>query len=231
MTRARLNIQLILAVLILAATSLPPANAQNSPIYLVTYVEVEPNVLAAGVPLLQRYRDTGRKEDGNLRFDVLHETGHLNRFAILELWKDQFALDTHTKAESTLQFRKQLEEIQSAPYDERVLQALYVGSDRNERRAGMIYVLTHVDVMPSYEEDSRALLKAMHIDSVKDRDNISFNVLQQANRTNHFTIVDEWTNRGALDAHDEASHTRTFRERLSPMEGALYDERFYEALD
>jgi quinol monooxygenase YgiN len=56
-------------------------------------------------------------------------------------------------------------------------------------------------------------------------------VLQQANRTNHFTIVDEWTNRGALDAHDEASHTRTFRERLSPMEGALYDERFYEALD
>jgi hypothetical protein len=28
-----------------------------------------------------------------------------------------------------------------------------------------------------------------------------------------------------------AAHTRAFRERLSPIAGALYDERFYSALN
>ena len=37
--------------------------------------------------------------------------------------------------------------------------------------------------------------------------------------------------RKALNAHAMAAHTRAFREKLSPMAGALYDERFYKALN
>lgn len=226
-----MNIQLVLALAILAATFVAPAKAQGSPIYIVSYVEVEPDAVAAGAALLQRYCNASRKEDGNMRFDVLHEMARPSRFAILELWNDKSALDTHAKAASTLQFHKQLESIQSAPYDERVLHALYSGAVKNERRAGAIYVLTHVDVMPQYEEDTLALLKAMRIDTARDTGNISFDVLQQDNRANHFSVVEEWTDKGSLDTHAKAPHTRAFRKRLLPMEGALYDERFYEKSD
>jgi quinol monooxygenase YgiN len=64
-----------------------------------------------------------------------------------------------------------------------------------------------------------------------DDGNIAYEVLQQTNLANHFTLVEEWANRKALDAHIMAGHTRLFREKLSPMEGALYDERFYKVLD
>lgn len=65
----------------------------------------------------------------------------------------------------------------------------------------------------------------------KDYGNIDYEVLQQENRMNHFTVVEEWTNRKALDAHGTGAQTRAFRERLSPMLGALYDERFYNELN
>ena len=74
------------------------------------------------------------------------------------------------------------------------------------------------------------MLEAMSIDAAKDYGNISYEVLQQANRVNHFTVVEEWANKKALDAHAQAAHTRAFRERLLPMQGALYDERFYKRL-
>lgn len=35
----------------------------------------------------------------------------------------------------------------------------------------------------------------------------------------------------AVNAHAMAMHTRAFREKLMPIKGALYDERFYSALN
>jgi len=43
-------------------------------------------------------------------------------------------------------------------------------------------------------------------------------------------VVEVWANRKALDDHANAKHTRAFREKLSPMAGALFDERFYMVL-
>lgn len=71
----------------------------------------------------------------------------------------------------------------------------------------------------------------MSIDTSKDDGNIRYEVLQQANRVNHFTVVEEWTSRKMFDAHVIAAHTRAFRKQLLPMEGALYDERLYESLN
>ncbi len=45
------------------------------------------------------------------------------------------------------------------------------------------------------------------------------------------SMFDVWANRKALDGHAEATHARAFREKLSPLAGAFYDERFYKALD
>lgn len=213
-----------------AAAHAQPAHAQGSAAYLATYVEVMPDAVAAGAALLRQYRNASLNQDGNLRFDVLQEIGRPNRFAIVETWRDKAALDAHAAAASTLQFRDKLKAIADAPYDERVNNGLYVGPGKNESRPGAIYVLTHVDVIPAGKDDCMAALKAMSTDIANDPGNVGYAVLQQANRANHFTVVEAWTSRKALDAHAMAAHTRAFRTKLAPLAGALYDERLYKAL-
>jgi quinol monooxygenase YgiN len=226
----RFIFRLALGLTIAAAMLTRGASAQNGAVYLATYVDVMPNAVASGAALLKRYRDASLKEDGNLRFDVLQEIARPNRFAIVEAWRNKAALDAHAQSAGTVPFRDKLKTIQNAPYDERTNNALYIGQGQNENRAGAVYVLTHVDVIPPGKDDCMAALKAMSVDSANDSGNISYEVLQQANRSNHFTVVEEWTNTKALDAHAMAAHTRAFREKLVPIAGALYDERFYKAL-
>ena len=219
-----------IAMAIATAAVGPSAHAQTNAVYLVTFVEVMPNSVASGAALLKGYRDASHKEDGNLRFDVLQEIGRPNRFAIVEAWRDKAALDAHAQTAGTTQFRDKLKAIQDAPYDERVNNSLYLGQGPNENRTGAIYAVIHIDVIPPGKDECMAALKAMSVDSAKDPGNISYQVLQQANRANHFNVVEEWTNMKAFDGHAMAEHTRALRDKLVPMAGALYDERFYKAL-
>jgi quinol monooxygenase YgiN len=228
--RMGLIFQLGLTMVILAPVLAEPAHAQSSAVYVATYIDVLPNAVFSGAALLDRYREASRKQGGNLRFDILHEIARPDRFAILEVWQDKAALDSHDQAPSTLSFRDELKEIQSAPYDERVGSGTYVELAESESRVGTIYVLTHVDVTPEHLKDCLALLKTMSVDTPKDHGNISYEVLQQVARPNHFTVAEEWTSREALDAHTMVVHTRTFRDKLTPMAGALYDQRFYKEL-
>jgi quinol monooxygenase YgiN len=223
--------QLALIVPVLAAALGQSARAQGDGVFLVTYVEVMPNAVAPATALLRRHRDASRRDDGNLRFDVLSEIARPNRFVILEAWKDRTALDAHVQSAGSVQFNEQLNPIQDAPTDQRVNHALYLGQGTAMDRPGAIEVVTHVDVIPPGTDACLAALKAMSVDSPKDSGNISYQVLQQANRANHFAVLEEWTDRSAADAHAIAAHTRAFREKLTPIAGALYDERFYTALN
>jgi quinol monooxygenase YgiN len=219
------------ALLMATAALVPPAHAQGNAVFLATYIEVMPNAVTPGIALLKQYRDASSKEDGNLRAVALAEIERPNRFVIVEAWRDKAALEAHGQSAATLKFRDKLKPIADAPYDERVNNALYVTQGKNESQSDAIYVLTHVDVIPAGKDDCMAALKAMSIDTASDAGNISYEVLQQANRGNHFTVIEAWTNRKALDAHAMAAHTRVFREKISPVAGALYDERIYKALN
>lgn len=223
--------RILLGVTILAAPLAQSAHAQGSAVYFATYVETMPNAVASGVTLLKRYRDASRKDDGDLRFDAMQEIARPNRFVIVEAWRDKAALDAHAGGAGTLQFRDALKAIEDAPNDERVNNTLYIGQGKSESQVGAIYVVTHVDVIPPGKDDTMAALKAMSIDTANDPGNISYEVLQQANRGNHFTVVEAWTNKKALDVHATAAHTRAFRDKLTPVAGALYDERYYKALE
>ena len=216
-----------MAILAAAAT----AHAQDGGVYVVTYVDVMPSSVVSGTTLIKQYRDAGRKEGGSVRIEALHEIGRPNRFAIVELWKDKAARDAHVQAASTVQFRDKLKAIANAPYDERVNNGLYVGPARSQPAQGAVYVVTHVDVIPTSKDGCMELLKGMSADTPKDAGNLRYEVLQQPNRLNHFTVVEAWANPEGLDGHAMAAHTRAFREKLSPMAGALYDERFYSELD
>jgi quinol monooxygenase YgiN len=229
--RLRLILQVALAVAVMATTLAESANAQDSAVYLATYVEVIPNEEVSGAALLKRYRDASRKQDGNLRFEVLQEIARADRFAMLEVWKDKAARENHDKAAGSLSFRERFNAVRSAPCDVRTNNGIYVRPPKTKSKAGAIYVLTHVDVIPGHESDGLALLRAMRADTSEDHGSIAYEVLQQVDPANHFTLLAEWTNRKALDVHIMSEHTRLFRERLSPMQGALYDERFYRVLN
>jgi quinol monooxygenase YgiN len=214
----------------LAISAAAAAHAQDSGVYVVTYVDVMPSSVLSGATLLKQYRDASRKEDGSVRVAVLQELSRPNRFAIVEVWKDKPARDAHVAAASTVQFRDKLKAVANAPYDERINNGLYVGPAQGQSAKDAIYVLTHVDVVPPSKDGCMALLKDMSAETPKDAGNLRYDVLQQPNRLNHFTVFETWANNEALDGHAMAAHTRTFREKLAPMAGALYDERFYQEL-
>jgi quinol monooxygenase YgiN len=222
---------LVAGAAVLVALAGGAAYAQSGAVYAITYVEAMPNATNSGTTLLQRYRDASRKENGNLRTDALQEIAQPNRFAIVEIWKDKAASEAHDKAASSAELAEKLKTIGNAPFDRRLGNGLYVGSSRGVSQPKAVYVLTHVDVIPQNKDGCMALLKAMSVDTPKDPGNINYMVLQQANRGNHFIVFEIWANREALDGHAEAAHTRAFREKLSPMAGALYDERFYKSVD
>jgi len=224
-------IGMFIAMLIATATLAPSALAQSNAAYLATYVEVMPNAVVPGIALLKQYRDASLRQDGNLRAEALAEIERPNRFVVVEAWRDKAALDAHGQSAATLKFRDKLKPIADAPYDERITNALYVAQGKRDSQSGAVYVVTHVDVIPAGKDDCMAALKAMSVDTANDPGNISYEVLQQSNRGNHFTVIEAWTNRKALDAHAMAAHTRAFREKISPVAGALYDERIYKALN
>ncbi len=227
----RLFFQLAVWLAVLAAIPGNPAGAEDSATYIVTYVELMPSEITSGATLLEHYRDVSRGEPGNLRFDVLHEIARPNRFAILEVWRDNPAHDAHDQAAVTRQFHDKLKAIEDAPDDVRADKPLYMASAKTPAQTAAIYVVTHVDVIPPGKDDCMAALSAMTSDTAKDPGNIAYQVLVQDSRGNHFTVLEAWSSKAALAAHAMAAHTRSFREKLTPLAGALYDERLYRALD
>src|SRR6266700_6677056 len=82
-------------------TPSPPAPSQpapSGPAFCVTYFEVEPAAARKTGGLLRQFAGATRKEDGNVDFIALHESGRSGRFAIVEAWRDKAALDAHSAA-------------------------------------------------------------------------------------------------------------------------------------
>src|SRR2546422_96076 len=75
---------------------------------------------------------------------------------------------------------------------------------------GAVYVVTHVDVIPPRKDDGVAAVKQLADDSRKGDGNLRFEVVQQTNRPNHFTVVEIWKDAKAIDVHSMAATTRLF---------------------
>jgi len=229
----------LLVLAMTAAGPIPQASAQapatpppiEGPIYAVTYVEVMPTSRADALTALKRYREGARKEDGNLRCEVVSRIGQPHQFVILEVWKDQKAFEASGKSAGTMQMREKVQAIRNAPTDQRVHVPISVGPVPPGPAGDAVYVVTHVDVIPPRKDDGLAAVKQLGEDSRKAEGNVRFEVVQQTNRANHFTVVEIWKDAKAVDAHSMAEATRQFRDKLGPMSGALYDERMYRAVD
>jgi quinol monooxygenase YgiN len=169
-------------------------------------------------------------DSGLLRLAALQQSGRPDHFAILALWQDQDAFEAHAGAAHTCQCHDALQPLRVSPHDQRLHTALVTGSPPTTRLPGATYVLTHADAIPPAKDEALVLLMQLAEASRHEDGAMSFEVLQQRNRQNHFTLVELWRDRQALEAHAMAAHTRRFREQFQPMSGSLYDERLYEAL-
>ena len=197
--------------------------------YTVTYVEVGPAVTSQAVPVLKAYREAGSKDAGNTVFELLQGISRPNQFTVLGVWKDQKAYEAHAAAAHTKQMNEKLTPLLAAPNDTRQHNGLAVAPSKFSR--GAVYAVTHVDVIPPQRDNGVAAVKQLAEDSRKHDGNVRFDVWQQTNRPNHFTVVEAWNNRSSFDAHIVAPQTRSFRDKLVTMTGALYDERLYRAVD
>lgn len=261
---------LCLAVLSFGLT--PAAQAQtklsngtvlsDKPYFIVTYIEVASKSAGKAAALIKTQSAAGRKQPGNLRFEALQRIGQPNHFVILEAWADKDARNAHAKAAHTLAFRKALQPHLYNPYDERP----HVGLDAVDpakiktATASTLFVVTHVDIIPPEQfapckrqvsasgPCGNDLVLAMVKASRKHAGNMRLDVLTQANRANHMTVVEMWNNANDQKAHEVTRDVKNFRDGLfaispgsgvpadplflfNPLTGSLYDERFYKGID
>ena len=229
-------LRLLLGSIVTAALTvgLAPGAGADEPAaaYVVTYIEVVPAAAQEARGLLKAFRDASRREDGSLRFDALHRSERPNHFAIVESWKDQAAREAHGRSPATKEFREKLGRLLSAAYDERPHVPLSVGPTQAAATGkAVIWVVTHVDVIPTFKDQGTGLVKELAETSRKDAGNLRFDALTQSSRANHMTVVEAWQDRKAFDEHIAAAHVKKFREALGPMSGSLYDERLYLLID
>ncbi len=96
-----------------------PAAANDRATYVITHVDIGGQGTNAA-DLLKRLAETSRKEEGNLRFDVLQHSMRANHFTVVEAWQSQKAQDAHAAAAHTRQYRDGLAPISGSPLDERI---------------------------------------------------------------------------------------------------------------
>jgi len=232
------------------------------PYYIVTYIEVAPSSDDDVEDLLEDFVAASIEDDGVIRFEAVQREGRDNHFVLLEIWADQASRDSHAAADHTVAFRQALQPHLYNPYDERP----HVGLNTTDP-IGMaasnddyVYVVTHVDIIPpeQFPECSRqvdpagpcgnALVEQLADASRSHPGNLRFDVLTQANRPNHMTIVEMWSSDDDQEAHTVTDDVKNFRDTLSgivpgsgvaddplfvlnPLTGSLYDERLYELVD
>ncbi len=234
----------------------------DKPTFIVTYIEAAPADAEKAAALIKKHSAAVRKEPSNLRTEALRGTGRTNHFLLLEVWRDPAAREAHAKAPSTTAFRQALQPLLYSPYDERPHVGL-VAADPTKLPAGnseTVYVVTHVDIIPPEQFPpckrqvnpsgpcGNAMVEKLAADSRKHAGNKRFDVLTQANRPNHMTLVEMWDTAAAHNAHTINSDTKNFRDALAgippgsgvakdplfvlnPLTGSLYDEQLYKKID
>ncbi len=220
--------------------SLPQAGAQapaaetvdpDAPIYVVRYIDVLPSMKKAASAALKQVREACRADPGNLRCEIAERLEQQNQFVVLEIWKDQKALDAHgTNAAATAAHDK-IKPMLESPYDVRIHRGLSVAPPQSPPSGRITYAVTHVDVIPPRAADAVTLLTKMAEASRNEPGNGRLEVLQQLNRLNHFSVVEIWPNRKVFENHAASPAIIAFRNELQPMAGALYDQRLYKVPD
>ncbi|HEY6254587.1 MAG TPA: antibiotic biosynthesis monooxygenase [Xanthobacteraceae bacterium] len=224
----------LIAAAVLAAAAAAGAQAQTPGTEaprVITYIEVAPSAADAAADLLWRAAAASRKEAGSLRYEILQLIERRGQFAILEAWHDAKAFEAHDGGAAAKALRGGLDPLRVGFYDQRLETAIDIDPAPAPASKDAIYVATHVDVTGQFKDDAIVMMKKIAAESRKQAGAERYEVWQQNNRLNHFTVVEVWKDQGALDAHNVSAPAREYREQLGRMMGALYDDRRYRNLE
>ena len=197
--------------------------------HAVSYIEVtnSKSARSAAASALKTYRASFKEQDGLVRFDSFEQSDRPGHFVFIETWRDQDAFDKRSAAVQK-QLVDALQPIRISDLDRRPYKtfstAIGVGPS-----SGTIYVITHVDASP--QPQLPMLLQRLAEDSRRDDGNLRFDIIQHTQRANHYTVIEAWRDRKALDAHVDAAHTKQYRDEFAPMAGSPVDERVFQALE
>lgn len=100
------------------------ANAGSAAVFALTHVDLIGPKKDEGMVLLDRLADPSRKEAGSLRYEVLQQSSRLNHFTVVEIWKNQAALENHEVAARTRAFRDALMPMSGSLFDQRLYREL-----------------------------------------------------------------------------------------------------------
>jgi quinol monooxygenase YgiN len=219
----------VLTMMLAAAAPADPVSSQA--VYVVGYADVLASAAPQAAAVLEQYRAASRGEPGALRIDLYSQRGRAGGFAIVEVWRDGAAFETHGRAAAIERLRHDLKPLELAPVDVRVQSAYSLGPPMAEGRKA-ITLLVHVDVIPPFLGDYERIAKNYIEDTRRESGLLGLDVLQTLPpHTNHLTVIERWVDAAALEAHQRTATARGYREALNPMLGALYDERSYRNMD
>jgi quinol monooxygenase YgiN len=93
-------------------------------LYVVTHADAIPTGKDDAAGYLKVLAEASRKENGNVRFEILQQNSRLNHFTVVEVWKDEKGQQTHITSAHTRQFRDNFQRTSGALYDERLYGAI-----------------------------------------------------------------------------------------------------------
>jgi quinol monooxygenase YgiN len=201
--------------------------AGGKSIYVVTYVDVIATAVPQATALLKAYSTATRHETGALGVDLYEQHGRPSGFALVESWRNRSTFEAHSKGPAVLRLTQALQSVQAGPWDVRAHTAYSLG-DLSKQRDHAITLLVHVDVAPPFLSNYEQLLPSYLTAARRDPGLERLDVLEGTEpRINHFTVIERWDDDAAIEAHQRATHTQEYRSALTPLLGALYDERAY----
>jgi quinol monooxygenase YgiN len=196
----------------------------------VLYFEVAPSEIGRTATVLKTYRQAAQKAGGVIRIQVLQQIGRPNFFAVAEKWSDGAALQAQLASVDNKKLRDELQTALISPFDERLLAPVTAQPANRAASDQAIYVLTHADAAARREEIP-GMLQELATAARQENGNVLFDATVQPNRTNHFTLIEVWSDQKAFEVHEIAATTKKFRSAFGAVSGALYDERIYKSIN
>jgi quinol monooxygenase YgiN len=226
------------AALVVAFAISVPAAAQNNavpvidgPTYLFNYVEVAPSASAQALNALKQYRDAARKEPGAIQIDLYREKGQTQRFVLEEIWQNREIAKAHGTGAASTALVQTLKPIELGPPDIRVHQ-VHMATPPKAPNPNDIVLISHADVAGGNTNNLIRELNALWAATRNENGMVRYEILDEVPlHSNHFRIVEEWTNLAALEAHDRAPAWQAYRDAILPWLGTPYDQRFYTVVN
>lgn len=102
----------------------PNGTAPGQAIYVLTHADSIPDGREKAAAALTDLAAKSRQEPGNVLFHVTVQTNRNNHYTVIEVWKDEKALDAHDTADYTKKFRDTFGPFSGALFDERIYKSI-----------------------------------------------------------------------------------------------------------